>query len=164
MEMWTSYDFMMQKEGRFSPAVGSVLAVTALAALLPIGSEFAHQKKRRVLQFVCFLALPLALSVVFMAAIQRNGSAVDNDDAARRQIAEQVRIARAEETEAVAQLAIDKAEVAKNCSPWGPKCQRAKDDQAATEGKLAAARAGLQRHGVVVDDPWTAGSWPTCTS
>jgi hypothetical protein len=46
--------------------------------------------------------------------------------------------------------------VAKNCTPWGPKCQRAKDDQARTEAKLASARSKLEKQSVVLEDALTA--------
>jgi hypothetical protein len=68
---------------------------------------------------------------------------------------EVVRIAKAEEREALLQLVTDKAEVAKNCEIWGPKCTLAKNAQATTETKLANARARLNAKGVVSDDPVT---------
>ena len=76
-----------------------------------------------------------------MSSVQRTGSAIDKDETASLQRTEQIRIARKEEAEAEKQVFLDQAEAAKNCTPWGPKCQRAKDDQKATEDKLAGARA-----------------------
>src|SRR5262249_40325538 len=40
----------------------------------------------------------------------------------------------------------------KNCNVWGPICTKAREAQAATEKKLADARAVLKRQGVEVDD------------
>jgi hypothetical protein len=91
--------------------------------------------------------VPLVFVFVFIASISRSGGSVDKDEIANAQLNEDIRIARAEEAEAEKQKLIDQVEVAKNCTPWGPKCQRAKDDTAATEAKLAAARAVLKVRG-----------------
>lgn len=151
-EVWGSYDYMIEKYGRWNYLVVGSLVLTALAAVLPVGAEFAHRQGMRGLKWAAWCAVPLAVAFVFTVSIQRTGGATDTDEAGRRQIAENIRIAKQEAREAEDQLPLDKALVTKNCGVWGPVCTKAKADQAATEGKLAAARATLKQHGVAVDD------------
>ena len=70
---------------------------------------------------------------MFVASVQRTSSSLNSDETSVKQRLEAIRIARSEETEATKQLVTDQTEVAKNCTPWGPKCQQAKDDQRKTE-------------------------------
>jgi hypothetical protein len=151
-EVWGSYDYTFEKYGRWNYLLVGSLVLTALAAVLPVGAEFAHRQGMRGLKWAAWCAVPLALAFVFTVSIQRTGGAADADETTRRQIAENIRLAKQEIAEAEGQLPIDKALVAKNCGVWGPICTRAKEDQAATEDKLSVARATLKQQGIVVDD------------
>jgi hypothetical protein len=151
-EMWTSHDYMMAREHGWTSLVAANMVVTGMTALLPVGADQALRRRLYVYVAACWLMLPVMMSSVFMAAIARNGSVIDADETSRLQIAETIKIAHAEESEAIAQLVTDKALVAKNCDVYGPKCTKAKVDQAATEVKLAGARATLKVHSVTSDD------------
>jgi hypothetical protein len=151
-EMWGTYDFLWEKYGRWNYLVVGGLVLTSLAALLPVGAEYAHRKGQRALKWGAWLAVPVAVSFVFTVSIQRTGTATDNDENQRKQIAQAIKIAKAEQREAEDQLVVDKAAVTKNCNVWGPICTQAKAAQTATEAKLAGARAVLKRQGVEVDD------------
>jgi hypothetical protein len=151
-EVWGSFDYMMEKYGRWNYLVVGSLVLTALAAVLPVGAEFAHRQGMRGLKWAAWAAVPLALAFVFTVSIQRTGGAADADEASRRQAALAIKIARDEIGEAEAQLTRDQVTIDANCGIWGPKCTKAKDDKRATEAKLSEARVTLKRHGIASDD------------
>jgi hypothetical protein len=151
-EVYGTYEYLWEKFGRWNYLVVGGLIVTSMAAILPMAAESARQNRQWVLAAFCWLAVPLTLTLVFTAAIQRTGQVVDTDEATRQQLVKSIKTAEAEIAESLAQLPIDKATVLRTCEVWGPKCTRAKDDQAATERKLTEARAVLKKQGVTVDD------------
>jgi hypothetical protein len=142
-EVWGSYDYMFEKYGRWNYLVVGSLVLTALAAVLPVGAEFAHRQGMRGLKWAAWCAVPLALAFVFTVSIQRTGGAADAYETTRKQIAVAIKIAETEQREASAQLLRDQATVDANCAIWGPKCTQAKVDLRATERKLSEARAIL---------------------
>ena len=97
-----TYDFLWEKYGRWNYLVVGGLVLTSLAALLPVGAEYAHRKGMRA--WSAWLAVPFAVAFVFTVSIQRTGTATDNDEASRRQIAANIKIAKAEQREAEDQL------------------------------------------------------------
>ena len=148
LEAYGTWEFLSEKHGDKSFMTLSGVTITAPGAgLLPFAAEQARRNGQRELKWAAWFAVPAVMTFVFMSSVQRTGSAIDKDETASLQRTEQIRIARKEEAEAEKQVLLDQAEAAKNCTPWGPKCQRAKDDQKATEDKLAGARAVLKVHG-----------------
>jgi hypothetical protein len=153
LEAYGTWEFLSQKHGALSFMTLSGVAITAGgASLLPLAAENARRSGHKGLKWAAWCAVPVVMIFVFLSSIQRSGTAIDKDDVAHAQLAEQIRIAKKEEGEAEKQKLLDQGEVAKNCTPWGPKCQRAKDDQTATETKLTAARAVLKVHGIATSD------------
>jgi hypothetical protein len=151
-EVWGTFDFLWDKHHHWNYLVVGGIVLTSLAAILPMAAEYAHRKGHRLLTWGAWIAIPVALAFVFTVSVQRTGTAADNDDVQRRQIAQSIKIAQAEQREAEDQLVIEKATVARNCGIWGPKCTKAREAQAASEAKLAAARAVLKTHGVEIND------------
>lgn len=151
-EVFGTFEFLIEKHGRWNCLVVGGLIVTSLAGVLPMAAEYARRNRMWMLMVVCWLAVPLTLAFVFTAAIQRTGTVMDTDEAGRRQIAERITIARRETEEADAQLVVDEAAVKRNCDVLGPICTKARDAQAATERKLADARTVLKTGGVEIDD------------
>jgi hypothetical protein len=151
-EVFGTFEFLIEKHGRWNYLVVGGLIVTSLAGVLPMAAEYARRNRMWKLMVVCWLAVPLTLAFVFTVAIQRTGTVMDTDEAGRRQLVERISIARTEIGEAEAQLAVDKAAVKRNCDVWGPICTTAKDAQGATERKLTDARAVLKTNGVEIDD------------
>ena len=152
-EMWGSYEFMIEKHGRWNYLVAGSLVVTALSALLPMAAEYAHRQGMKAMKWAVWCAIPLSLVFIFTVSIQRTGSVTDTDEAARQQIARSIQIAEAEIAEAQVQQVKDQAAIDAICAIWGPKCTMAREAKAATERKLAEARAVIKRQGIVVDDP-----------
>jgi hypothetical protein len=153
LEAYGTWEFLSEKHGSQSFMTLSGVAITAAGAgLLPFAAEEARRNGHKGLKWSAWFAVPMVMTFVFMSSVQRTGSATDKDDAADKQRAAQILIARKEEGEAEKQKPLDQGEVAKNCTPWGPKCQKAKDDAAATEAKLSGARAVLKVHGVATSN------------
>ena len=84
--------------------------------------------------------------------------ATDTDETARQQIAETIKIAKAEQLEAKAQLLLDKAAVKRNCDVWRSICDKAKADQRATEKKLAERARCSRGGGSRSTTAWPGGS------
>ena len=117
-EVWGTYNFLWEKYGRWNYLVVGGLVLTSLAAILPMGAEYAHRRGMRALKWAAWIAVPVALAFVFTVSIQRTGTATDNDENQRKQIAQAIKIAKAEQREAEEQLGTDKATVARNCDVW----------------------------------------------
>jgi hypothetical protein len=150
--VWGSYEYMMEKQGHWNYLVAGSLVLTSLGALLPIAAEYARREGMHGLKWAAWLAIPLALAFVLTVSIQRTGSVTDLDEVGRQQIAAAIVIAKTEQGEAEQQLVTDQQMVASNCDVIGPKCKAAMDARAATEAKLASARAVLKKRGIAVDD------------
>jgi hypothetical protein len=153
-EVWGSFDYMIEKYGRWNYLVAGSLVVTSLGALLPLAAEYARREGARFWPWIAWACVPLALIFVFTVAVQRTGQVVDTDEAGRQGIAQAIKIAQDEEREAIAQLVIDKALVKQACADGviGRSCKPAMAAQEKTETKLAGARAVLKKQGVVTDD------------
>lgn len=151
-EVWGTYDYLIEKFRRVNYLVAGGVLLTSAAGLLPVAAGLARRQRMWATAVVCWLAVPLTLLFVFTVSIQRTGSAVDGDETERKQVTQNIMIARLEEKEATEQLKIDKAAVSRNCNVWGPICDKAKAEQRATEAKLTAARAVLKKQGIETDD------------
>jgi hypothetical protein len=151
-ETFGTYEFLWDKYHAWNYLVVGGIIVTSLAAVLPLAAERARRHRMWGLWAVCWLAVPLTLAFVSTAAVQRTGAVVDLDEAGRQQRDIAIATASKAESEAEKQLKSDNETVKRNCDAWGPICTKAKNDQHATEAKLAAARTVLVTNGVSIDD------------
>jgi hypothetical protein len=154
IEAWNVHDYLIKQHRVYNGLVVGGIVITLLTVFVPPAAARARRNGAHGLRCAAWFAGLVAIILVFIASIERTGTATDTSETARQQGAVSKGIAEKEQSEAEAQLKTDKALVAQNCvgTAWGPICTKAKEAQADTEKKLKEARAVLKTHGVITDD------------
>lgn len=153
-ETWGTYDFLAKDQGGWNYIVAGGVAVALIAGLLPAFAEHAGASGRRALKIGCWLALPLALVFIFMAAIQRTGGAADAAQQARVRAERERSLAERSEVEATEALKPARAAAATECaSGRGKRCLEAETKVQAAQDRIDAARRVLAAAPVQLDDP-----------
>jgi hypothetical protein len=99
------------------------------------------------------MCIPLAVTFIFIAAIERTGGVADTAQAARVKAERARHLAERSETEATAALETAMATVRRECeSGQGPKCAKAQEEQARAKTAVDAARDALQNAPVEQQD------------
>ncbi|MBS0252413.1 MAG: hypothetical protein JSR78_15250 [Proteobacteria bacterium] len=142
IETYGSVMYLLSRDGGFSYLVLAGAACTMLSGFLPWIGEKAWKDAQRLAGFFAFCILPLALSTIALAAIERSGSAMD---AANMPVtAQSRRVQLADDAIADAKVALDKASAAASaeCSTGrGPHCESLESREAQAQAKLDDARA-----------------------
>lgn len=148
-----------QDQPSYLVAGGAVVTIVA-AGLLPL-AERCWRRGRRLLAVMLVAALVPALSVVFVAAVERTGGAKDAADRDRQAHALKLSLAKATETEAKAQADSTKGKADAECSrssgpkvdPRGPLCKAAQERADKAAQALKSARDEVVKVGPAPRDP-----------
>lgn len=145
-EAWGVYDFLQQEQKGWNYIVVAGVVVAAGAGLLPLFAEQARAQGRGRLAITFWLALPLAMAFVLMAAIQRTGGAADFAFQERERAERNRELHERSEREATEALPIARQAAITECaSGRGKRCLEAEGKVSAAEDRIAAARSALAR-------------------
>ena len=159
-ELSGTYDYFMADQNQiFNYIVKMMLGVTAFTAMAPALMSAAWAARRFGTLFFMVLALPLAVAIVFSAAVSRTGGSADNSEAQRIKNERALDLARKTETEATDALANATAEAKKECNTGsgtgrGKKCEEAEAKRDKAADKVDAARATINGINNPRKDPW----------
>lgn len=163
IEVYGCMEYLYGQQGHWSYIVALGGAVTACAALLPMATEMSLRDARYILAFLATVAIAPALTTIFLAAIERTGSARDvivrqiadhktAQDSARKRLTDaeaalantpstSARITAAEAAKATADAAVLAKSAERGCLENCRKLLQAQVDGAAEE--VTRARAEL---------------------
>ena len=159
-ELSGTYDYFMADQSQvFNYIVKMMLGVTAFTAMAPALMSAAWAARRFGTLFFMVLALPLAVAIVFSAAVSRTGGSADNSEAQRIKNERALDLARKTETEATDALANATAEAKKECNTGsgtgrGKKCEEAEDKRDKAAKKVDDARTTINGINNPRKDPW----------
>jgi len=154
-----TYEYLMKDQGSFNYIVKAGCGVTIGTALLPVFAGMAWRAGKRARAASLWLIFPLAVGVVFFAAIDRTGGTADLAQQQRTKDARARALAERTETEATATLttATEAASTECNSGPpekrRGAKCLEAESKRDAAQRRVDAARAALLTAPVKETDP-----------
>ena len=124
IETFGSVAYLLERDGGVSYLVLAGAACTVLSGFLPWIGERAWVDGQRLAGLAAFLLLPLTLSTIFFAAIERSGSAMDQANKAIAEQAMRIELAHAAIADAKAALADASSVAAAECgSGRGRRCQ-----------------------------------------
>jgi hypothetical protein len=158
-EVTGTYEYYLADQGTFNYIVKATVGVTLTTALAPMFIMMAFRARQWALGGALLLALPLAILLVFGAAVSRTGGAADHAQVDR--IAEARARDLAEKSEAESTLALKdaRAEAVKECNTGngtgrGHKCNEAEGKREDAQRRLDRARADLKNAKDPRKDPW----------
>lgn len=142
IETYGSVMYLLSRDGGVSYLVLAGAACTVLSGFLPWIGERAWKDGQRLAGACAFLILPLALSTIIFAAIERSGSAMDQ---ANKPVADQSRrISLADDAISDAKMALTKASAAASAecvTGRGPHCESLEIRERNAQAKLDQARS-----------------------
>ena len=158
-EVSGTYEYLMKDQGSLNYIVKAGIGVTIGTALLPVFAGMAWRAKKYARAAVLWLVFPLAVGVVFFAAIDRTGGTADI--AQQQRIKDERARSIAVKTEAEATVALTTATEAANteCNSGpvakrrGEKCLEAEAKRDAAQARVNSARAALLKAPVKETDP-----------
>lgn len=160
IEVYGAVSYLVsQSQPNYLVAGGAV--VTIVASILPILAGRSWANGRYLLAVLLWAALAPALSVIVCAAVERTGSANDNANRGRQEVAQKIALARDAEKDAKAEVDRLAAKADAECStvknpkadPRGPLCRAAEERADQSRKRLEAARASIAQVGVAQRDP-----------
>ena len=154
-----TYEYLMKDQGSFNYIVKAGCGVTIGTALLPVFAGMAWRARKYARALLLWLIFPLAVGVVFFAAIDRTGGTADLAQQQRAKDARARTLAEKTEKEATAAHATATEAAGAECSVGPPgknrgnKCLEAEGKRDAAQGRLDGARAVLLKAPVKETDP-----------
>lgn len=153
-ETYGSWSYLLNREGSVSYLVVAGAACTVLSGFLPYVGERAWRDGQRLAGAFSFILLPLAVSTIVLAAIERSGAATDHANAA---IANQARkLGLADDAVADARSAVAKASAAAEaeCATGrGPHCESLEKRESKAQARLDDARLHATMTGPAKTNP-----------
>ena len=104
-EAYGTYSYFLEQQGGLDYVVLIACGIAACVPLIPPLADVAGRLKWRVLAWVLWLALPLALIVVMASALQRTGSATDAAEKDRAKARAALELAKQTKEDAEEQIA-----------------------------------------------------------
>ena len=159
-EVVGTYEYYLADQGgKVNYIVQATVGITLVTALAPMFIAMAFRARHWVIGTLLLLALPIAILLVFGAAVSRTGGNADTAEQTRVKIVEAKALAKKTETEATDALANATAEAKKECNTGsgtgrGGKCLLAEEKRDTAQARLDKARAAVVDAGVPKRDPW----------
>ena len=158
-EVSGTYEYLMKDQGSFNYIVKAGCGVTIGTALLPVFASMAWRAGKLARAALLWLIFPLAVSVVFFAAIDRTGGTADLAQQQRVKEARAGDLAVRTEAEATTALAAATEAATMECNSGpvtkrrGGKCLEAEAKRDAAQARVDAVRAALAAAPVKETDP-----------
>ena len=148
IEAWGSGEYLLAQQGGWNYIVIGGIGVTAGSALLPFFAEKAWASKDYLRALALWLLLPLALSITFLAALDRIGKARDTDAKPRQDQANRIAIAQDAVAKAEVKVVEDESEAKSECrSGRRKKCLDREEEAEASRQRLIVYRETLAKLG-----------------
>lgn len=150
-EAFGTFEFLTADQGgKFNYIVAAGTGVAIVTGILPVYAGIAWKQRLHVLALVAWLAVPLALTVVYYAAIQRTGGAADKAEVERLRTTRVGTLAARTEKDATEAWEVAKEAARVECTTGparqqrGPKCLEAETKRDAAWTAVLRARDTLK--------------------
>jgi hypothetical protein len=149
-----TYEYLIKDQGEFNYIVKGGIGIAISAAVLPVFAGIASRRGQRLAAVGLWLLFPLAVMVVFAAAIQRTGGTADIAQQDRAKAERTRKLAEKTEKEATAELETATEAAKTECkSGRGSKCLEAEGKRDTARTAVNNAREVLNKAPVEQVDP-----------
>lgn len=160
-EVTGTYEYYLADQGTLNYIVKATVGVTLFTALAPMFISMAYRARQPMVGTGLLVALPVAIILVFGAAVSRTGGSADHQEQQRIDAERALRLAQKTEEEATQALTDARNEAVKECNTGGGtgrghKCDEAEGRRDEAQRTLDRARAALKNVSVARKDPWAS--------